>query len=77
MKRIIRDIPDIGIEIAPPGAVIVDGFLDYLTEDQTPGDALYVAEMDDKDNVTVIKDDTTVAIRHTFAGWPLTKIPQL
>jgi len=75
MKRYIRPVPAIGLELVPGGAILVDGYLDYLTEDVTePIDAVYVAEQLRDKSITVIKDSTVgLDIQgHTFAGWPAT-----
>jgi len=70
-RRIIRKVPLKGLEIVPSGAVLVDGYLDYITTDPAPPRALYVAEMEGQ-QVTVVRDATSgLGIQgHTFAGWP-------
>lgn len=77
MKRIIRPVPVIGLELVPNGTVLVDGYLDYLTFDLTaPVDAVYVAEMDETTKEIIVLKDETVGKNiqaHTFAGWPVTE----
>lgn len=74
-KRIIRPVPAQGIVAVPEGAVIVDGHLDYITDEATPtpGDAIYAASMDAAGKVDVDKDETADLAAHTFAGWPTPK----
>jgi len=76
-KRIIRPVTAVGLEIVPSGTVLVDAYLDYITEEQVePADAVYVAQMDDDTKVVTVKKDDTVGRNiqaHTFAGWPVTK----
>ena len=77
VTRIIRPVPNPGLELAPSGTILVDGYMDYLTVDSTvPIDSVYVAEMDETTKEIIVVKDETVGKNiqaHTFSGWPVTE----
>ena len=76
MKRFIVPIPLTGIKQVPDQAVVVDGYFDYIDENDppTPADAIYASSWDGKGEEIVEKSQIAgkVTSKHTFAGW---KIP--
>ena len=80
MKRIIRPIPKVSVELAPAGTAVVDQHYDYITEDDNEDEtgAVYVCKkvkptelIPDGFDVKVDKDAKFA--KHTFAGWPIPK----
>lgn len=69
--RIIRPIP-LGPVLAPSGAVLVDGNIDYIEQGEVvvPVDAVYAATLDDSGKYTEVKAaPAEFVMRHAFAGW--------
>ena len=74
MKRFIVPIPLIGIKQVPDQAVVVDGYFDYIVDENdppTPLDAIYVSTWDGKGEEVVEKNQIAgkITSKHTFAGW--------
>ena len=76
MKRFIVPIPKTGISQVPSQAIAVDGYFDYIDENDppTPADAIYASSWDGKTDEVIEKNQIAgkITSQHTFAGW---KIP--
>jgi hypothetical protein len=73
MRRFIIPIPQEGVSLIPPQAVLVDGHLDYITDsddDPVPDNAIYVSRVGAGEEVVEV-DNTSGVLKHshTFLGW--------
>lgn len=79
MKRIIKPIPAVGIELIPPLGAVVDQHYDYITEndDEDETNAVYICYAVTPDiepsGFDVVLDKDVKFSKHTFAGWPAPK----
>jgi len=80
MKRLIKPIPKVGVDLSPPRCAIVDQHIDYITENDAEDetDAVYVCYVvppspEAPDGFFVALDKVAALGKHTFAGWPAPK----